>query len=490
LQLSSPGTDRVFQVRSFGITMPNGTVAKMGVLKDVTRRRQLQEEVKEFAARHQAVEDAADRAKLGIFIIQNHEGLEARFRYANEAFARTTGYSPEELLALSVADLVHPSDLEATMDRYRRRQSGEILDQVFEIKIIRKDGVTITASYSVALTPYEGKMATVGFLRDVTEKQRVRKALWQSQRLASIGRLAAEIAHEINNPLTSALTFSKLAQRIVTEEPFTGSRLPELRQYISYLDAEASRCAGIAKGLLDFSRQGEIDIKENDLKEILDKTIDIVRHRSQLAQIELETSYDPKVPHVVCDFRRLQQALLNIMWNAIEAMPDGGLLRVATSFAEGQQVVTIEITDTGIGISEDHLERVFEPFFTTKDEAKGVGLGLAVAYGIIRQHQGQLSAQSQQGEGTRFTIQLPARHPPLSCGHLSWLRPAAATLEKSLHLGEGDEVLRKPKQGFEAPIAGWLRDWVAERDAHALLPALTRNAQWLACVRVAPSPAK
>lgn len=409
---------RIFQVRSFGIPMPDESTAKMGLLKDLTRRRSLQKKVKEFAARYQAVANAADRANLGIFILQNHGGLEARFRYANEAFSGITGYRPEELLDKSLVDLLHPDYRQTTLERYRRGQAGEESDQVYEIKIIRKDGQALRVSYSVALSPYEGKVATVGFLRDITEKRRVEKALWRSQRLASIGRLAAEIAHEVNNPLTSAVTFSKLVRKIAEQEPFPESRLPELREYISYMDAEASRCAETAKGLLDFSRQGEIEIKENDLREILEKTLDIIRHRSELGKINIVTSHAPGLPHVICDYKRLQQAVLNIFWNAIEAMPEGGMLSVATSFDKKKGAVVIDISDTGCGISEEDQEKIFEPFFTTKAEGKGAGLGLSVAYGIIRQHKGQISIQSHPGKGTHFTIELPD-----SSMHLHWLRP-------------------------------------------------------------------
>jgi signal transduction histidine kinase len=250
-------------------------------------------------------------------------------------------------------------------------------------------------------------VATIGFLRDITERKKGEKALWRSQRLASIGRLAAEIAHEMNNPLTSVLTFCKLANNILQQEPFPTQRASELRDYISYLNSETERCANISRNLLDFSRQSEIEIRENDIHEILDKTLTILRHRAGMDEIEIQTVYAQELPFLSCDFKRLQQAFVNVLWNAIEAMPEGGKLTVATRFDQEKDKIEIRVSDTGTGIPEEDVERIFEPFYTTKDEGKGVGLGLSVAYGIIRQHQGEIHFQSEVGEGTHVTIHLP-----------------------------------------------------------------------------------
>ncbi|MBW1981825.1 MAG: PAS domain S-box protein [Deltaproteobacteria bacterium] len=402
-----PGVERIFQVRSFPIRMRDGTIGKVGRMKEVTHTRRLQNEVKEFAVRQQALEDAANKAELGICLLQDHLGVEARFRFVNEAFCNITGYSPEELLNMGFAELFQGKMRHEALERYRRRQAGETLNQVYEFELRRKDGSVVPVIYSAALSLCEGRMATIGFMRDITERRTVQQMLLQSQRLASIGRLAAEIAHEINNPLTSALTFSKLIRKIMEQEPFPSERLAELRQYISHLDAETSRCADIAKGLLDFARQGRIEIRENDLGVILKKTLEIIRHRSELTGIEITTSFAANLRPIVCDGARLQQALLNIVWNAIEAMPDGGLLSVAASYDKGEGLLVVDISDTGVGISKEDLQRIFEPFHTTKNETSGVGLGLSVAYGIIQQHGGRISVDSQLGKGTHFRIQLP-----------------------------------------------------------------------------------
>ena len=403
-----PRTDRIFQVRSIPIKLHDGSIAKLGHLRDITDTRQLELEVKELAARRRAIEDGANKADLGIFILQESQGEEARFRFANEAFSRATGYDTDELLGKSLPELAHSDSLPAIMERLRLIQRGEILDQGIEIKLVRKDGVPIIGRFSFALSSHEGRVATIGFLRDITKKKMNERALWRSQRLASIGRLAAEIAHEINNPLTSVITFSKLLKSIMQQEPFPAHRLNDLRSYIGYLQNEAERCANISRNLLDFSRQTKIDVRENNINAILEKTLAILKHRADLDKIEIRTNYAPGLPPVSCDFSRLQQAFINILWNAIEAMPHGGLLTVTTDIDPQQETVEVHIIDTGTGIPEVNLERIFEPFFTTKEEGKGVGLGLSVAYGLIRQHHGEIQIQSRVGEGTHVTVQLPA----------------------------------------------------------------------------------
>lgn len=403
-----PRLGRTFQVRSFPMRMRDGCIAKLGHLKDVTRTRQLETEIKEFSARHRAIEAAADKADLGIFMVQDIDGIEARFCYVNEAFCHITGYMRSELLARSIADLIHVESLATTLGRYQCRERGETLDRIYDIKMVRKDGKAITVFYTVALSTYDGKLATVGFLQDITERKMVEQALRRSQRLASTGRLAAEIAHEINNPLSSVLTFAKLLSRIVNKKPFPVHRVAELQEFVGHLEGEAGRCANISRNLLEFSRQGELDVKENDVNEILEKILDIMKHRVELQAIEIDTSLASDLPSVFCDFKRLQQVFINIFWNAVEAMPDGGRLRVSTSFDRSRDIVNVKISDTGEGIPEEILERIFEPFVTTKAKRKGAGLGLSVVHGIIRQHQGQVHVRSKVGQGTCFTIELCA----------------------------------------------------------------------------------
>lgn len=336
-----------------------------------------------------------------------------RIAHVNKAFLATTGRKREEIVGRHCYEVSH-----GYHQPCEKRGEECMLHKVFETgkaascrhQHTRADGSKVWVD--LLLSPSRDEKGNVVHVietvRDVTDFVNAEKALRRSQRLASIGRLAAEIAHEINNPLTSVLTFCKLATAILQQEPFPVHRLAELLDYISYLHSEAERCADISRKLLDFSRPSEVGVKENDVRDILEKTLDILRHRAELQEIKINTAYATEVPPLSCNFKRLQQAFINIFWNAIEAMPDGGQLTVSSSFDRKQDMVEVQISDTGLGIPEEDVERIFEPFFTTKAEGKGLGLGLSVAYGIIRQHQGEINVNTEVGEGTRFIVQLPA----------------------------------------------------------------------------------
>jgi PAS domain S-box-containing protein len=400
---------KIFQVRSFPIKIPGGTMGKLGHLKDVTETKRLRHKIREFTIRQEAIEDAANLANMGIFIIRDSKGMKGRFLFANEAFCRITGYEEAELLERSLGDLLHPDDFHETLEACERGLNNTQKSYAHEIRMIRKDGAVIVVFFTATGSLCDGDSAVTGFLRDFTKRRKEQQSLLLSQRLASIGKLASEIAHEINNPLTSILTFAKLMKRIVNKDPFPEDRLGQLQNYIALLESETTRCGDIARNLLDFSRQGQIEIKETDIHEVLEKTLSILKHRAKLNEISINTSYAPDVPALLCDFKRLQQVFVNILWNAIESMPEGGSLDVATSYDSLEKVLEISIQDSGCGIPEENIESIFEPFFTTKAEVKGVGLGLSVAYGIVRQHHGDIQVRSSLGKGTQFTIRLPVK---------------------------------------------------------------------------------
>jgi signal transduction histidine kinase len=182
----------------------------------------------------------------------------------------------------------------------------------------------------------------------------------------------------------------------------------DIKKYLDIMETETSRCGEIVKNLLAFSRQSKIDIKNHRMEEVLEKTLRLISHDLEIHEIRLETALEPDLPDVRCDFRQMQQALLNIFSNASEAMTRGGVLSVSASRAEGGRFIEIVITDTGCGIPEENLKNIFEPFFTTKEEGKGVGLGLSVTYGIVTRHNGTVDVQSKPGKGSTFTLCFPA----------------------------------------------------------------------------------
>lgn len=232
----------------------------------------------------------------------------------------------------------------------------------------------------------------------------------RTEKLASLGKLAATIAHEINNPLAVVLTYIRLMLKLIGRQHFTPERLEDINRYLATMEAETSRCGEIVKNLLAFARQSQIDMKANSIREIIDRTLPLVSHDLELRGIKLVKNLEAHLPDVHCDFKQIQQALLNVLGNAAEAMTAGGTLTLQVCQTSKTGYVEVVVTDTGYGIPPENLKDIFEPFFTTKEERKGVGLGLAVVYGIVARHHGKIEVESPPvgGEsGSRFRILLP-----------------------------------------------------------------------------------
>jgi two-component system NtrC family sensor kinase len=244
-------------------------------------------------------------------------------------------------------------------------------------------------------------------LEDVSAAQ---EQVMRTEKLASLGKLAATIAHEINNPLAVVLTYIRLMLKLIAREHFTPGRLEDINRYLATMEAETSRCGEVVKNLLAFARQSQVDMRANSIPEIIDRTLPLVLHDLELRGIKLVKDLEADIPQVQCDFKQIQQALLNVLGNAAEAMTEGGTLTLQVCQAANGDYVEVVVTDTGCGIPSENLKDIFEPFFTTKEERKGVGLGLAVVYGIVTRHQGKIEVESPPagGEtGSRFRIFLP-----------------------------------------------------------------------------------
>jgi two-component system NtrC family sensor kinase len=234
--------------------------------------------------------------------------------------------------------------------------------------------------------------------------KRAHAALIQSEKLSSLGRLSASIAHEINNPLAGILTFAKLAIRILQAGAPDDATRGDLVKHLRLVQRETERCTAIVRSLLDFARDRPLALGEVSPNAAVDEALQLLGHQTAMQGIALEKRLG-EVPSVIADFGQLRQAIVNVVLNACEAMGRGGKLTVETRpGADGG--FEVDIADTGPGISEEHMSHLFEPFFTTKGE-KGTGLGLAVVYGIVQRHHGRVEVHSEVGRGTRFTLCFP-----------------------------------------------------------------------------------
>ena len=224
------------------------------------------------------------------------------------------------------------------------------------------------------------------------------------EKMASLGKLAATVAHEINNPLAGILVYAKLVARELKEQK---EKLPEDSELLRYLDViyqETERCGGIVKNLLSFARQPEGMPIQQHFYPLIERSLQIVNHHFELGGIEVKLNKEGS-DEIYCNANQIQQAMIALFVNAVEAMPDGGSMKV--TLTNDEDFVKLAITDTGIGIPPETLPNIFEPFVSTKGETKGVGLGLAVVYGIAHGHGGDITVQSEVGKGTTFTLKIP-----------------------------------------------------------------------------------
>jgi signal transduction histidine kinase len=259
----------------------------------------------------------------------------------------------------------------------------------------------------------------IEIIRDITEaissgwENRVRELkanlnkMVQEDRMISLGKLAASCVHEINNPIHGLLIFTDLMQNILAKGAPTPDNLEKFKEFLTMMAGELERCGNIISGLLSFSREIPLEYKGICLNDIWDAVINLTRHKMELQNIELTTRLPTHVIMVKGDTNRLQQALLNVIFNAIEAMPEGGKLEISASVIKKKREVQIDIRDTGHGIPQKYIHHIYDPFFTTKKEGEGTGLGLSIVYGVVSNHGGKIRVKSRANQGTVFTLTFP-----------------------------------------------------------------------------------
>jgi two-component system NtrC family sensor kinase len=238
-----------------------------------------------------------------------------------------------------------------------------------------------------------------------TALKRTQDQLVQTEKLSSLGRMAASVAHEINNPLAGILTYAKLMVRLLETDPVDEQTRATCVRNLKLVQRESERCTAIVRNLLEFARQRPLALKEVDAGTVLDEALSLISHQAKLHGVTIERQV-AALPRLQADYGQLRQAFVNIILNACEAMPQGGTVRITGSAVDRGAFVEVAIADSGAGIPPDKLAKIFDPFFTTKE--KGTGLGLSVVYGIVERHGGTITATSDVGKGTTFIIRLPA----------------------------------------------------------------------------------
>jgi len=239
------------------------------------------------------------------------------------------------------------------------------------------------------------------------ELQRAHEHMLHVEKMASMGKMAAVVAHEVNNPLSGILTYAKLLRKWVGTGQAEHEKREEAMQCLDLIAAESRRCGELVKNLLTLSRTSPMNLQSTNLQEVIDRCLLLVRHQLEHVGIELQLKLAEDLPRVSCDPAQIEQVLLALIMNAIDAMPRGGNLWIETRLSNDGTEIEIRVRDDGAGIAPDVLPQIFEPFMTTKENGRGVGLGLAISRGIVERHNGRIEVESELGRGTAFTITLP-----------------------------------------------------------------------------------
>jgi len=239
------------------------------------------------------------------------------------------------------------------------------------------------------------------------ELRRAHEHALHTEKMASIGKMAAVLAHEINNPLSGILTYAKLLRKYLDHADNGRDRRQEICDSLDLIASESRRCGDLVKNLLTFSRTTPMNLQPTNLNSVIDQVLRLIQHQLELSAIQVEEHLEPDLPLIDCDGAQIEQVLLALLMNATDAMPQGGNLWItSTADAEANQL-RIVVRDDGAGIPPEILPRIFEPFLTTKETGRGVGLGLAISHSILERHSGTIAVQSEVGKGTTFTVTLP-----------------------------------------------------------------------------------
>ncbi len=332
----------------------------------------------------------------------------------NKAATQIAGYSKKDAIeTLNIRHIYPPGDAHKIMKRMRDSDTdGKGIVRSLEQVAIRKDGTTTPIRLNASIVYEDGKeVASIGFFHDLTETKRMEAELektqiqlLQAEKMSSLGKLAAGVAHQLNNPLGGITLFTQL---MLEEHELSREATKDLLR----IQRDAQRCSAIVKELLEFARQTQREVRPHNVNKIIGRTLFLLRNQSLFQNIVIIEDFDKSIPDIPADIQQLNHVFMNIILNAADAMEGKGRLSVRTFMEEKKDMVHITITDTGPGIPEDILSNIFEPFFTTKEEGKGTGLGLSMAYGIVESHHGKITAKNMADSGAQFYIELPVKTP-------------------------------------------------------------------------------
>jgi PAS domain S-box-containing protein len=328
----------------------------------------------------------------------------------NEMAAKILGFDAEKVMQnVDIRDLYPGDGAYDVMKKLRSEDFGGKGNlKSYQVNLKTKSGEAIPISLNAAIVyEDEQEIATIGYFHDMREElhmkeelEKTQLQLLQSEKMASLGKLAAGVAHQLNNPLGGITLFTKL---ILEEYNLEEGAQKDLQRILK----DAERCRDTVKELLEFSRQTKRLKRPHDINRTISRTLFLLENQTLFQNIKIEKNFGQDLPPVNADIQQLNHLFMNIILNAAQAMDGRGAMTISTDLSVDGRRVKVEIADTGPGIPEHIRPRIFEPFFTTKEEGKGTGLGLSLVYGIVENHDGRIDVQSEPGQGTTFVVELP-----------------------------------------------------------------------------------
>lgn len=336
----------------------------------------------------------------------------------NKSMEKMLSYSKSEVFHKMTLDQFFPHGEEM---RFKKELAGEKYGGknrlfLYETTLLESSDQKIPVQVSATvLFDQKRENGLVCFFRDLREVRKLEREVADQARILhqdkmmSLGRLAASVVHEINNPLSGILNYLRLMVRILKRGALDKEHQEKFQRYLDLVENETSRCSQIISSLLTFSRRSAPSFEQVQIDELINRCMILSRHKLELSNINLIHSIESGIPPVLGDFNQLQQCIINLIFNAIDAMPNGGTLNLEGRNDSANGFVIITVKDSGQGIPEEDLPHIFEPFFTTKKEGYGVGLGLSTIYGIMERHKGTVTVENRPGGGAAFILKLPVR---------------------------------------------------------------------------------
>ncbi len=390
----------VYSIVEPSVNSAGKVVRLYGTTQDITERKQAEVDLRNKTNELQAIFDSISDG----ITVYDHNGM---IQHHNLISPRLF---PDEILpGKSCRDIFHPETPSLPHQcPVERALHGE---RVETSQVSMREGHK-TRYVDITATPIKDalgeKNRALVFFRDISGKRLQEMHLIQAEKMSSIGVLATGIAHEINNPLASVAGCAEALLRRFRDEPLLkeDSRLDVFPHYLEVIVRESYRCKGIIEHMLSFSRKSDGYAVQVDMNVVLLEILELLRHQPSYKQIEVVTDLKPDLPRVLGDPSGLRQVCMNLLTNAHQAIKDAGRVELTTDLVD-DEIISIKIRDTGCGIAQDTIDRIWDPFFTTKEVGKGVGLGLALTYNIVKRHGGEIKVESRVGEGAQFTVFLP-----------------------------------------------------------------------------------